>query len=97
MPLAPRLRAARADAAIGSIRGPREIAFNVAVGKTFLVADRLKLDFRVEAFNVANHPNLLNVNTAFNPTNTTTFGQAYGGRSPHPGGHASRELLESLW
>jgi hypothetical protein len=64
------------NAGTGIIRGPREIAFNVATGKSFRVTERLKLEFRVEAFNVANHPNFLNINTAFNPTNTTSFGQA---------------------
>ena len=64
------------NAGSGIIRGPTEIAFNVAVGKSFALADRVKLEFRAEAFNVANHPNFLNINTAFNPTNTATFGQA---------------------
>jgi len=64
------------NAGVGIIRGPREIAFNVALGKSFPVTERVKLEFRAEAFNIANHPNFLNINTAFNPTNTASFGQA---------------------
>jgi hypothetical protein len=70
------------DAAIGIIRGPSEIAFNVAVGKSFALTERVKLELRVEVFNVANHPNFLNVNTAFNPTSTASFGQALSAGDP---------------
>jgi hypothetical protein len=64
------------NAGVGIIRGPREITFNVAANKAFAVTERVNLQFRVEAFNVANHPNFLNINTAFNPASTSTFGQA---------------------
>jgi len=70
------------NAGIGSIRGPSEIAFNVAASKSFPVSERVKLEFRMEAFNVADHPNFLNVNTAFNPANTATFGQALTAADP---------------
>ena len=51
------------NAANGSIRGPKEVAFNVAVYKTFAVSDRANFQFRGEAFNVANHPSFSGVNT----------------------------------
>jgi len=51
------------NASPGSIRGPREISFNVAGYKTFPIHERLNLQFRAEAFNFLNHPNFGNVDT----------------------------------
>jgi len=70
------------NAGTGIIRGPREIAFNVAMNKTFALTERVQLQFRAEAFNVANHPNFLNINTAFNPSNPASFGQALSAADP---------------
>jgi hypothetical protein len=47
----------------GTIRGPREISFNVAGYKTFPIHERLNVQFRAEAFNFLNHPNFGNVDT----------------------------------
>jgi hypothetical protein len=47
----------------GTIRGPREISFNIAGYKTFPIHERLNLQFRAEAFNFINHPNFGNVDT----------------------------------
>ncbi len=52
------------NAAPASIRGPREISFNIAGYKTFPIYERLDLQFRAEAFNFLNHPNFGNVDTA---------------------------------
>lgn len=45
------------NASPSSIRGPREISFNVAGYKTFPIAEKVALQFRAEAFNFLNHPN----------------------------------------
>lgn len=52
------------DASPASIRGPREISFNVAGYKTFPIYERFSLQFRAEAFNFVNHPNFGNVDTS---------------------------------
>ncbi len=52
------------DARPGTIRGPREISFNVAGYKTFPIGERLNLQFRAEAFNFLNHPNFGDVDTS---------------------------------
>ncbi|MBW4028741.1 MAG: TonB-dependent receptor plug domain-containing protein [Acidobacteria bacterium] len=51
------------NASPGSIRGPREISFNIAGYKTFPIYGRLNLQFRAEAFNFLNHPNFGDVDT----------------------------------
>ena len=45
------------NAGIGTIRGPSEKSFNVAVFKNFPIKERAHFEFRAEAFNVANHTN----------------------------------------
>jgi hypothetical protein len=51
------------NASNGSIRGPAYTSFNVALYKAFTLKERLSVQFRAEAFNVANHPNFNNVST----------------------------------
>ncbi len=60
------------NAAPATIRGPREISFNVAGYKTFPIHERLNLQFRAEAFNFLNHPNFGNVDTG---VGSGTYGQ----------------------
>jgi len=55
------------NATNGSIPGPKDVAFNTALYKTFPVKDRVTFQFRAEAFNVANHPNFQGVNTGIGP------------------------------
>jgi hypothetical protein len=60
------------NASPASIRGPREISFNVAGYKTFPIHERLAVQFRAEAFNFLNHPNFSNVDTGLG---SATYGR----------------------
>jgi hypothetical protein len=57
----------------GSIRGPKDVAFNTAIYKTFAFSERVNFQFRAEAFNLANHPDFNNANTGI------------GSNEPNPG------------
>ncbi len=67
------------NASTGSIRGPGELVGNTALYKTFPIHEEWALQFRAEAFNVANHPNFSNVSTAFG---TPTFGRVTSAQDP---------------
>jgi hypothetical protein len=54
-------------ASVGSIPGPKDVAFNTALYKTFPIKDSVNFQFRAEAFNVANHPNFQGINTGIGP------------------------------
>ena len=51
------------NASNGTIRGPGYTSVNISLYKTFAITHRLDTQFRAEAFNVANHPNFLAVDT----------------------------------
>jgi len=57
------------------IRGPGFYALNTAVQRSFPIYERLHLIFRVEAFNILNHPNL---DYPDNSLSDSTFGQLVG-------------------
>ncbi len=67
------------DAGNGTIRGPSYTSFNIALYKTFPVTERFNIEFRAEAFNVANHPNFNNVSTGVGAGN---YGQVAGAGDP---------------
>jgi Carboxypeptidase regulatory-like domain/TonB-dependent Receptor Plug Domain len=58
------------------IRGPGFYALNTAVQRSFPIHEQLHLLFRVEAFNILNHPNLDFPDTGLSDS---TFGQLVGG------------------
>jgi hypothetical protein len=67
------------NASNGSIQGPSEFVVHTALYKAFPLPEGINLQFRAEAFNVANHPNFANLSTALG---TPTFGQATSAQDP---------------
>jgi hypothetical protein len=57
------------NASNGSIRGPAEFTGNTALYKTVPIGERVNLQFRAEAFNVANHPSFAAVSTGYGAAN----------------------------
>lgn len=77
------------------LRGFGEIQGNVAIQRSFPLFERLQLQFRAEAFNIANHPNFGTVNTTCGVTtagatcNNSIMGQATNTLSTGLGGLSS--------
>lgn len=67
------------DAHNGGIQGPAYTSFNVALSRQFPIAERLRGQFRAEAFNVLNHPNFSSVTTA---VGSGSYGQVTAARDP---------------
>ena len=59
-----------------SIHQPGFGNWNTGLFKAFSITERVKTQFRAEAFNVTNHPNWSGA--SFNPTNLSTFGKITG-------------------
>ena len=57
------------NAGTGLIQGPGEQTWNWALFKAFPIKERAKIEFRVEAFNIWNHPNFDAVSTALGSAN----------------------------
>lgn len=55
------------NASVGSIPGPKDVAFNTALYKTFPIRNEVNFQFRAEAFNIANHPSFQGINTGIGP------------------------------
>jgi predicted heme/steroid binding protein len=76
--------------------------WNMGLFKTFPVKERLRLQFRAEAYNVWNHPNWCansgcngTTNIGLNPTNTATFGKVLA-KGSGTSGQGERNLQLSL-
>ncbi len=73
--------------AISQFRNPGAVIVDLSVFKNFTLTEKLKLQFRAEAFNAPNHVNLGTPNTSFGagPTGTNNndaFGRITGSRDP---------------
>jgi hypothetical protein len=55
------------NASNGSIRGPKEVAINMEISKTFDITERLKFQFQAQSFNIANHPSFRSANMGIGP------------------------------
>jgi hypothetical protein len=63
----------------GVVRGPSIHRWDLALIKNTQIGERVRLQFRAEAFNVWNHTNFQNISTLFE---TSDFGQAISARDP---------------
>jgi hypothetical protein len=74
------------DAPRNFVRGFGAWQMDLAVRREFPLYERLKLQFRAEAFNIFNHPNFGTVNSSYGYTTfgqaTQTLAQSLGGLSP---------------
>ncbi|MGA7341953.1 MAG: carboxypeptidase regulatory-like domain-containing protein [Terracidiphilus sp.] len=68
------------DARPGDVRGPKEVAFNTALDKSFPIGERIAFKLRIEAFNVFNHPNTIVQGVWSGPT--SSFGDVIGAGDP---------------
>jgi hypothetical protein len=88
------------DAPRNFVRGFGAWQLDLALRKDFSVYERLKVQFRAEAFNICNHPNFGTVNPFFGSTTfgqaTATLAQSLGGVSPLYQLGGSRSLQLSL-
>lgn len=70
------------DVGRNSFRGPKYLQFDGEVSRLFPIGERFKVDFRIEAFNVLNHPDFSAPSSL--AINSSTFGQVtsttYGAR-----------------
>ena len=60
--------------------GPGWDEVDLTFGRTFAIRDLAKVQFKVDAFNIANHPNLMNPSASFNGSPTYTYTPASTGK-----------------
>ena len=65
----------------GSLKGPRNLSFDMNIVKRFNITETKSFEFRLDAINILNHPNFSNPNTNINGVGTfgritTTLGSA---------------------
>jgi hypothetical protein len=70
------------ESGVNWLNAPGLVNFDVAVQKQFSIKERLHLQFRIDAFNIFNHPNFTTLNTTLNftagyPNNVTIANSPY--------------------
>ena len=70
------------ESGVNWLNAPGLVNFDVAVQKQFSIQERLHLQFRIDAFNIFNHPNFTTLNTTLNftagyPNNVTIANSPY--------------------
>lgn len=82
------------DSRRNQLFGPRAVNFDMSLFRSFRVIEHQQLTFRAEAFNIFNHPQFSNPQTALN--NPSQFGQSTSTLSTQTGFHTSRQLQFAL-
>jgi hypothetical protein len=70
------------DSGVGILRGPKYWNWDLGLSKDFYFDDKRYLTFRIEAFNVLNHPNFAIVQHAADISDPANFGKILGTFSP---------------
>jgi hypothetical protein len=69
----------RGNSGFGTVRGPGQNRVDLSLAKTFALYERLRLEFRADAFNFLNHTNWSGVNTTYpSGSGQFPFGQVNG-------------------
>jgi len=61
-----------------SLRGPGSITDNLSLSKTFQITERFNTEFRMDTYNLFNHPNLANPNTCIDCVGDPNAGKITG-------------------
>jgi hypothetical protein len=72
----------KGNAGTGIVRGPGVNNLNMSFAKTFLITERLRMDFRGDMLNSLNHPQWSSINSNYSNATGNTFGWVTGGREP---------------
>jgi hypothetical protein len=83
----------RGNSGLGTIRGPGQNNLDLSIAKTFPIYDKLRLEFRADAFNALNHTQWNSINTYYYPGYQSVlggFGSVNGAREARIGQVAAK-------
>ena len=60
-----------------NFHGPGLENVDLSLFKSFFITERMRLEFRAEAFNLFNHANFTNPNAFYSPTSLGSFGRIF--------------------